>query len=362
MYAELLKKTALISLDRSLGFPTIKPYKLNLIVTYRCNSRCRTCNIWKVYLDDPKKASDELKTDEIQQVLKSVKDDLLWLNLTGGEPTLRADLTDLITYASEECRKLSVINFPTNGLTPEKTSGICEEIINSIRKDLNLYLTVSIDGPPEVHDDIRGVKGAFSRAIETFNLVKAIENRNLHVGFQFTLSKYNIQVAYDFVKQLVDMGPLIVTVAHRAELFKNIEAEDVIASPEKMASTLRQIYKVFKSFPSNPLQSLLPRMYVKFAVQYVRHPNEMVLPCASSYATCTIDPYGKVRPCPYMSAGEINVRGNGYDLGRIVKLPGVKSIRELVKRKSCPNCWMNCEAYPTIIQQFPRAVLKFISS
>jgi len=362
MYAELLKKTALISLNRRFGFPEVKPYKLNLIVTYRCNSKCRTCNIWKVYLEDPQKVSEELKTDEIQKVFKSVKDDLLWLNITGGEPTLRADLTDLITYASEKCRKLSVINFPTNGLVPEKTNRMCEEIANSVRKDLNLYVTVSLDGPPDVHDDIRGVKGSFSRAIETFRLVNAIKNRNLHVGFQFTLSKYNVHMAYDFVKQLVDIGPLIVTVAHRAEFFKNIDAEDVIAPPEKTISTLRQIYKVFKSFSGNPLQSLLPRMYAKFAVQYVRRPNEMVLPCASSYATCTIDPYGNVQPCPYMSARKINVGDYGYDLGRIVKLREVRNIREAVKRKSCPKCWMNCEAYPTIIQQFPRAIWKFITS
>jgi len=63
------------------------PLVLTFSITNRCNSRCKTCNIWKI----PAEESEELSLDEIELIFKSM-DKLYFLNISGGEPFLRKDL------------------------------------------------------------------------------------------------------------------------------------------------------------------------------------------------------------------------------------------------------------------------------
>ena len=64
------------------------PLKLNLCLTYWCQYRCKTCNIWQ------RKPSDELTTDEVIALVRE-NPNVTWVDLTGGEIFLRPDIDDI---------------------------------------------------------------------------------------------------------------------------------------------------------------------------------------------------------------------------------------------------------------------------
>lgn len=122
------------------------PLLAYLKVTKRCNLDCYYCP-WHTRAND---FSEELETERWKTLIADVySSGARVLVFEGGEPTLRSDLPVLLDYA----RSLGA-------LTILATNGIGE----IWRYPAHAY-TVSLDGPPTVHDSIRG-KGTFKRVIE----------------------------------------------------------------------------------------------------------------------------------------------------------------------------------------------------
>ena len=65
------------------------PFKLNFAITWRCNLKCKMCNIWM------KESSNELKLDEIEEFVEK-SPYFSWVSLTGGEPFIRMDFVDIV--------------------------------------------------------------------------------------------------------------------------------------------------------------------------------------------------------------------------------------------------------------------------
>ena len=84
-YARLLTGAARVSFAKRRSKATV-PYKLEFILTFSCGSRCRTCNIWKRYIDNPEEQSRELRPAQIIKTVASAKDYVRWVSLTGGDP------------------------------------------------------------------------------------------------------------------------------------------------------------------------------------------------------------------------------------------------------------------------------------
>ena len=84
MKSLMLAKNILESNVRRSRFP----YKLTFVATYRCQSRCIYCKIWE------KEPEGELTLDEIQRFFRK-SNKFSWVDLTGGEVTLRNDYTEV---------------------------------------------------------------------------------------------------------------------------------------------------------------------------------------------------------------------------------------------------------------------------
>src|SRR5262245_26332296 len=97
-----LAKNILASNTGRLSFP----YKLTFVVTYWCNYRCKTCNIWQ------KTPKDELTLDEITEFFRK-SNRFNWIDFTGGEVWLRKDFVGIVEAALRHCRNLVLIHFPT---------------------------------------------------------------------------------------------------------------------------------------------------------------------------------------------------------------------------------------------------------
>src|SRR5271155_4749594 len=183
-------KSNFVKLDR--------PYKLNYCITYWCQSRCLTCNIWQI------KPKGELTIEEVREFVKK-NPYFKWVELTGGEPFLRTDIVEIAKAFKENSKELYILTMPTNSLCNQ------DMVEKKLREILAMNIprvavTVSLDGYRELHDKIRGIPGNYDRAIAMFKRLKQMkkEFNNLYFVFGYTLSKFNkgeFENTYQAVKQ-----------------------------------------------------------------------------------------------------------------------------------------------------------------
>ena len=150
------------------------PTRLVFDVTRRCNLRCSMCKTW----EHP--GTGALSAAEIEDVLAQMTR-LTWLDITGGEPFVRADIERVLRSAATIPRGLTVLHYQTNGWMPQRIEEITAAV-RSARDDVELIVTVSIDGPPDVHDVVRGREGSAERALETLTRLEALPGVEVHVG------------------------------------------------------------------------------------------------------------------------------------------------------------------------------------
>lgn len=134
--------------------------------TLRCNAFCKHCGS---RAGENINIEEELTTDEIKNVLKSIADkyntESIFLNITGGEPLVRKDLFEVMEYASKLGYKWGMV---TNGIL------IDDNIIQKM-KDTNLSnISISLDGLENTHDNFRGTKGSYSKIIENIKKLKKL--------------------------------------------------------------------------------------------------------------------------------------------------------------------------------------------
>jgi heme d1 biosynthesis radical SAM protein NirJ len=142
----------------------------------RCNLRCVHC-----YSDSrDQEYPGELTTEESKRFIDHMADfGVPTVLFSGGEPLMRPDLFELAAYAREKGLRCVL---STNGtLIDEKTA-------QRIKEAGFAYVGVSIDGLEEVHDRIRGEKGAFQRTLQG---IRNCRDVGIRVGLRFTVHKLN---------------------------------------------------------------------------------------------------------------------------------------------------------------------------
>lgn len=191
---------------------TRKKIKKTVIITgYRCNNRCRFC------MEANKRDIPSKKTWQIQQEMVSArKRGSDYLELIGGEMTIREDIVKLIKFAKD--LGFSTIMMATNGRMysyPELARAILKAGLNS--------LVFSIHGhTSKLHDWLTQVSGSFSQLKKGIKNVQKISKReglNLHIGSNTTIVKQN----YKFLPKI---GKLI-------RSFKIGDAEFIFVDPNE---------------------------------------------------------------------------------------------------------------------------------
>src|SRR5262245_7570578 len=157
------------------------PLKLNFCLTYWCQYRCKTCNIWQ------RQPSDELTTGEVLAFVRE-NSTITWADLTGGEIFLRPDVDEVLDAVVTGWRRLALLHFPTNGFLTDRIAASVERIAR--RGPARTIVTVSLDGNEQLNDEVRGIKGGFKRQIETFKALRRIPG--VVTVFGVTLSTYNL--------------------------------------------------------------------------------------------------------------------------------------------------------------------------
>jgi MoaA/NifB/PqqE/SkfB family radical SAM enzyme len=129
-----------------------------LFVTSRCNAFCQTC-FYHAELNQPGDLTFA-QIEKISQTMPAVTD--LWLS--GGEPTLRRDLSNIIDLFVSK-NEVNRIIIPTNGLIKSRVYEVVDRALGNNSR-IDLYLNIALDGYGETHDRIRGVPGNWEKALE----------------------------------------------------------------------------------------------------------------------------------------------------------------------------------------------------
>lgn len=176
-----------------------KEHKLTYLFwecTLNCNFYCKHCGSSagkKVY-------DNELTTEEIKKTFQEIAENFnpreIMIAVTGGEPLVRHDIFEVMGYANS-------LGFPwgmvTNGYLVNK------DVVDKMKSSGMSTVVVSIDGIGETHDNFRGVKGAYDRAVQT---VKLLAEANFLKSLQITttVNKANIEQLEKMYETFLPLG------------------------------------------------------------------------------------------------------------------------------------------------------------
>ena len=360
MIKEVLKKIPSYYLFRKAGRPRMLPMSITASVTYRCNSRCKTCNIHERH-------AAELSTKEWSDISKGLGTDIFWITMSGGEPFLRDDLAEIVSSFNRECRP-SIINIPTNGLLPDVIYHTVERMVRDCGK-ARIVVNVSIDHIGAKNDEIRGVPGGYDRAVETFEMLKSLGKKvhNLSVGIHTVISRYNVSDIPQISDAIRRLNPdsYITEIAEEREELLTVNAgitPDVRAyagavgclNGNSKADGLDRIGSIARAFRKE---------YYEMTCK-VLMAHRQVIPCYAGFASAQIAPDGDVWMCCTRAESIGNLRDGGYDFQEIWHSPKADLARRRIRAGEC-YCPLANVSYTNMLFNLPalaRVGLNFLRS
>ena len=277
-----------------------------LFVTSRCNAFCKTC-FYHEELNQPGDLTFE-QIEKISRTMPPITD--LWLS--GGEPTLRRDVSQVIeTFAKNNGIDRLII--PTNGLIKSRVYEIVDNALSTQPK-LDLYLNIALDGYGETHDRIRGVPGNWGKALDCIQSLYPLKEK---FGDRFRLN-VNTVVCADNFSEIEKLGEFMwQNFQLDGQYFNIIRGETLVGDEIKQvpAEVLPEMYayvsKLTKRYGDRMFAADdASKRFVK-NVAYVgaitthyrnQHANFQTstawpFPCTAGETTAVIDYNGDVRAC-----------------------------------------------------------------
>ena len=176
-----------------------RPIQFTFFLTRRCNARCPFC-FYTSKQDGALSSAGELSLAEIEKIAPQLGT-LLWLAFSGGEIFLRSDLID-ITKLFYRVNKPAIILLPSNGLL---TDIICRSV-ETILKDCpesSIVVKLSLDGPEAVHDELRGVPGAYQKTLITCEALGELVDK--YGNFELGINTVFCQANQDYIDEVIDL-------------------------------------------------------------------------------------------------------------------------------------------------------------
>lgn len=338
------------------------PVQFTFFLTRKCNARCPFC----FYLSRKNGPPEpELTLDEIRKVSDSLGR-LLWLAFSGGEVYLRKDLVE-ITATFYERNKPAIILLSTNGLLPNTIQEQTEAILKHCTKS-TVAVKLSLDGPEEVHDRLRGVPGAFHKTLETYEKLRPLLDRyrNFELGINSVFCSAN-QGSMDelimFVHGLKGIRTHTVSLVRgdvADEGLKHVDIDTYRRTIEKLESNLKAHPFARYRFPGARLkaaQDVLQRRLIHDTMQKKRR----MIPCYAGKLTLVLTEAGDLYPCESFAQKMGNVREWGYDIKKLFAGNDAQAALHAVKHSGCfctHECYMmmnilfNARLHPAMLKEY----------
>jgi len=301
-----------------------------IAITYKCNSRCIMCNIWKI-----REHFGEVSPQDFLNLPEDLKD----INITGGEPFLRSDLKEIIRIIKNRCPKANLI-ISSNGFATDLIVSQMRELLKIMP---NIGVAISIDGMGEAHNKIRGIENGFEKATQTMRQLKQLGVKNLKIGF--TIGEYNAKELFEVYNLAQKMETeLSLTVVHSSDNYFGKDNE--IKNKELIVEALNWLIK--KELSSWNYKNW-GRAYFAYGAREFVKTGKRVLPDYSGVLSIFVNPQGVIYPCD-VSTVEM---GNLKNIDNIDKLKcdGVNG---------CEKSWMVCTARQSIKKHFIKVIIWII--
>lgn len=328
-------------LDSTIRRPA-SPVKLNWCLTYWCQYRCKTCNIWQ------RKPADELTTDEVVTFIRE-NPHITWADLTGGEIFLRPDIDEILNAVVTGWTRLALLHFPTNGFLTDRIVASVERIAG--RGPIKTVITVSLDGDEATNDEVRGIKGGFRRQIETFKALRQIPG--ITAVFGMTLSAYNLgKFAETFEACARECPGLTIDDLHlnvaqfSSHYYGNSGSNGMRPDVRAVRQELHEYRR--RRGRSRSAAHLLENTYLSYLDEFLQT-ERTPMPCHALRSSCFIDPWGVVYPCITYSHPVGRLRDTEMRLAPIWDAAGTRQTQAEIWDGQCPQCWTACEAYQSIL-------------
>lgn len=255
------------------------PLRMDMALTFRCQNNCIHC-----YVGGPQETR-ELSTEQWKEVIDRLKRiGVFILTFTGGEPTLREDLPELLLYAQNNGMVTGLI---TNGRALKDMA-----YVERLEKAGLDFAQVTLEShKPEVHDLMTGIKGSWK---ETVAGIKNVLKSQIYVTTNTTLSKYNAENFLETIDFLKEQG------------VETFGCNSLIYSGK--ASAIKEKF----ALPIEKLNELLPRILEKankHGLKFIWYtptkycqldPVKLglgVKTCSAAMINMCIGPNGDVYPC-----------------------------------------------------------------
>ncbi|TAJ11265.1 radical SAM protein [Marinilabiliaceae bacterium JC017] len=318
---------------QKVGMPT----DVSIITTYRCQMRCKMCNIWKYPSDETK----EITARDLEKLPK-----LKFINITGGEPFQRRDLEELVEVAFAKAPRVVI---STSGWHYDK-------IIKLATKFPNIGIRVSIEGLAERNDDLRGKRGGFDRGMRLLLKLKELGVKD--IGFGITVSNQNSDDMLWLYKLAKEMEMEFATASFHNSYYFHKE-DNVVTNKDEVTQN-------FEVLINNLLKENNPKSWFRGffnlgLINYI-HGGKRMLPCEAGTANFFIEPYGDVYPCNGLEDKVWKESmGNIRDFDKFEDLwygEQAQNVREKVRK--CPkNCWMVGTAAP-VMKKYIKHPVKWV--
>lgn len=295
--------------DKSGRVTHVRPTNIAFSLTNRCNLNCKHCS------QDSKTLKqhiygEELATAEIKTIFDQIDDiGVRVVRITGGEPLIRNDFTDILLSAADHRFDLHLL---TNGFALSEEN---IELITEIHKKKGILIKMSLDGSnAKNHDWFRGRKGAFRNVVRS---AQEFSRRSIPFALETILNKHNSRDIEAVIKKALDMGACRISI-HTASAFGRAYSNfghlyfdiDEMYKLKKYINNLQKIYGehigihfdsyawpvVSRRLIKNGIHREIPNNY--FNISDVQEDPRKCQRCTAASSQLTISADGDIYPCP----------------------------------------------------------------
>jgi MoaA/NifB/PqqE/SkfB family radical SAM enzyme len=328
-----------------------KPYSAQIEVTLKCNASCPFCSIPKL---PSSFKSNEMSTEQIKYLIDELAQlGVNALSFTGGEPTLRNDLPELIYHAGVEHDLINGI--ATNGYLMPK---LFRE--NGRLEGLD-YILLSLDYPnATMHNKKRGLN-VFDKVLKTINYAN---NRDVKVIISTVVMKDNLHLLEEMCNlaeknncsiELYPCENIIRDFHDKQYSIENID--DLIPSIRIWANTIRALRRQYKNILTDPLSL---QIIEKGGFGGFPNYNQEILRChvAQSYLFIRNDGFIDF-PCKIHPM--VSIDGFKYPISKIYDL---YEVRKILKKHDdfdfCKDCRLGCAIASSMPARWKTLASKYI--
>lgn len=274
------------------------PFRITWNITGQreCNLNCIHC-----YADDNSYKEKSISLEDNLKILSSLKQiGIKVIAFSGGEPLLYPYLKELISATNAKGIKSEIL---TNGILIDK------EWLSFFKNNNVDFIQVSIDGPEEIHDKIRGVKGSFKKSIEAIKLSKAF---GFTVCANTTLTTLNYSKLSE-IKEIIESIDIRWGVEHFTPTGRGKDNSYLCLDKfenKKALMDLKLYSENINIKAADPLKVLLDESYSAFCNIF----NEFGYPtgCSIGVIGFSIAPNGDIFPCPRLPYKIGNIRKDDF--------------------------------------------------